>query len=71
MKNTPKIMLCLLAVGLFSLNAEASTKPSKSINYEIKKDSLSISPAVDTTKKTITFPNPFSVFILEEEKTNK
>lgn len=57
--------------GIFSLGSYAKTNSNKTPDYSIKKDSLISSPPVDTNKKTITFPNPFNVFMVGEGKNSK
>ncbi len=68
MKNGLKILGFSLLVAFFSLEAEASTSTHKSPDYTIRKDSLSTTAIVDTNKKTVIFPNPFNVFIINDEK---
>jgi len=71
MKKTPKVLLATMVFGIFSLASIANKTIIKTPDYTVKKDSSVTSTPVDTNKKTITFPSPFNVFFVGEEKSQK
>ncbi|MBD80088.1 MAG: hypothetical protein CL840_14340 [Crocinitomicaceae bacterium] len=68
MNNWAKLFVVVFFLSMTSMAAKAETSVNKLPDYTIRKDSLSTTPQVDTTKRTVTFPNPFNVFIINEEK---
>lgn len=61
------ILLTVFVVIACSLGSYAKTSTSKSPNYTVRKDSLT-DTSVDTNKRVILFPNPFSAIINHQEE---